>query len=126
MYIDDVPQFSTASYNTPLADVSSIEFLRGPQGTLYGRNAMGGVINIVTRKPTNITKGNAELSFGNYGQQRYSINLLTPLLKNKLFAGVSGTYDAQDGYVTNTFLNNKTVSHEIADFGLNLKYLIND
>ena len=126
MYIDDVPQFSTASYNTPLADVSSLEFLRGPQGTLYGRNAMGGVINIVTRKPSDISKGNAEMSFGNYGQQRYSINLSTPLVKNKLYAGITGTYDAQDGYVTNTFLNNKTASHKIADLGLNLKYLVND
>ena len=126
MYIDDVPQFSTASYNTPLADVSSLEFLRGPQGTLYGRNAMGGVINIVTRKPTDIAKGNAEISFGNFGQQRYGINLSTPLVKNKLYAGITGTYDAQDGYLTNTFLNNKTASHKITDLGLNLKYLIND
>ena len=52
-YIDGVPQFTLDTYIPQLFDVDHIDVLKGPQGTLYGRNAMGGVINIITKKPDN-------------------------------------------------------------------------
>ena len=104
-YIDGVNQFSLDTYIAQLFDVERIEVLRGPQGTLYGRNAMGGVINIITRQPSNQTSGVVEASIGNYGQQRYSIGVRTPLVKNKLFLGVAGMYDRTNGFYTNTYTN---------------------
>ena len=104
-YIDGVNQFGLDTYIAPLFDVERIEVLRGPQGTLYGRNAMGGVINIITRRPTNVTSGFAEASVGNYGQQRYSAGVRTPLVQNKLFLGVAGMYDRMDGFYTNVYNN---------------------
>ncbi len=104
-YIDGVNQFSLDTYIVQLFDVQRIEVLRGPQGSLYGRNAMGGVINIVTQPPTNTTKGFAELTIGNYGQQRYGFGFKTPLIRNKLFFGASGVYDQIDGYYTNQLDN---------------------
>ena len=89
--------------NTALADIEKIEVLRGPQGTLYGRNAMGGVINITTKQPSSKTEGFAELSLGNYQQQRYNAGLRIPLIKSKLFLGISGLFNKRNGYYSNDF-----------------------
>ncbi len=100
-YVDGVNQFGLDTYIAQLTDIERIEVLRGPQGTLYGRNAMGGVINIITKQPTNHTSGFGEINMGNYGQQRYSAGVRVPLVANKLFLGVSGMYDRTDGFYTN-------------------------
>src|SRR5205809_5088474 len=105
-YIDGVNQFSLDTYIGTLFDVERIEVLRGPQGTLYGRNAMGGVINIITKQPSDITNAFAEINIGNYDQQRYTVGLRTPLVKNKLYFGIAGVYNKRDGFYTNTFYNN--------------------
>jgi iron complex outermembrane receptor protein len=104
-YIDGVNQFSLDSYIFQLLDIERIEVLRGPQGTLYGRNAMGGVINIITKQPSNLFSSFAEISVGNYGRQRYSVGFRAPLVKDKLFIGAAGIYDGRNGYYHNAFTN---------------------
>lgn len=102
-YIDGVNQFTLDTYLSQLFDVERIEVLRGPQGTLYGRNAMGGVINIITRQPNNQREVLAEVSAGTAGQQRYTLGFKAPVIKNKLFFGAAGIYDRTDGFYTNTY-----------------------
>ena len=104
-YIDGVNQFGLDTYIAQLFDVERIEVLSGPQGTLYGRNAMAGVINIITKQPGNTTTGFGEINIGNYGQQRYAAGFRTPLVKDKLYFGVAGVYDRSDGFYDNRFNN---------------------
>src|ERR1700761_4161091 len=122
-YIDGVNQFSLDTYIPQLFDVERIEVLRGPQGTLYGRNALGGVINVITKQPTNETSGFAEMQFGNYGEQRYSLGLRTPLIKDKLFLGVAGVYSGFNGFYTNVFNNTQFDKQHFFLGNYYLKYL---
>ncbi len=102
-YVDGMNQFNLDTYIPQLLDIERIEVLRGPQGTLYGRNAMGGVINIITRKPSEKPELYAEMNFGNFGQQRYAVSVKAPLIKQKLYLGAAVLYDERNGYFINDF-----------------------
>ena len=125
-YIDGVYQFETFSVPLQFNNVERIEVLRGPQGTLYGRNAFGGAINIVTKKPSNKTEAYAEVGLGNYAQQRYSASFSIPIVPNKLFLGVSGTFSQRSGIYTNTVTNSAFDRPQSIAGGLNLRYLFSD
>ena len=82
-----------------LFDLERVEVLRGPQGTLYGRNSTGGAINFITRKPGNDFGVNASASYGNYDAIRLDAGIDIPLgdIGGLRFAGF---YDKRDGYVS--------------------------
>ncbi len=100
-YVDGVNSLDVAAGGIQFMDIERIEILRGPQGTLYGRNALGGVINIITKKPTNKKSGFYESSVGNLGLQRHGIGYKTPLVDNKLFLGVAAQYQFRQGFLRN-------------------------
>ncbi len=124
-YIDGVSQFNLDTYLPQLNDIERIEILRGPQGTFYGRNAMGGVLNIITKKPSNVVSGSADVQIGSYGQKRATASFKAPLIQNKLFLGISALWDKRDGYYYNEFIQSKFDKQEQKSFGLQLKYLMN-
>ena len=123
-YIDGVNQFSLDTYIPTLFDVERIEVLRGPQGTLYGRNAMGGVINIITKQPNNTSSGFADISIGNYNQQRITAGFKTPLIKDKLFFGASILSNKRDGYYTNEFTQSSYDNQNGLSGNYFLKYIV--
>ena len=100
-YIDDVNNIDILANGFALTDIERIEVLRGPQGTLFGRNAMGGVVNIYTKEPNNQPRTFAELTVGNLGLWRSSLGFKTPLVKNKLFLGANALYQTREGYWEN-------------------------
>ncbi len=124
-YIDGVNQFNLDTYVSQLFDIERIEILRGPQGTLYGRNAMGGVINIVTKKPEKETAVFAEAGFGNYGRHRYLASVQTPLWNDKLSFGAAALYTERNGFYRNEFNNSDYDSQKSLSGNYYLKYHFN-
>ena len=123
-YVDGVAQFNLDTYIPQLNEIESIDIIRGAQGTFYGRNAMGGVINITTKKPTNATQVNAGVQIGNYGQKRINAAVNAPIIKNKLFLGLSALHDAKNGFYTNEFLNKKFDNQQQTMLNLQMKYFL--
>ena len=101
LYIDGVPTTDQYSFGASLANVERIEVLRGPQGTLYGKDAIGGVINIVTKKPTNAYSGKIGLEYGKFNFMQGLFNVNGPLKNDTLFFGLNGQYRQDDGWIDN-------------------------
>lgn len=124
--IDGVPMFDGYASSMQLQDIERVEVLRGPQGTLYGRNALGGVINILTKQPGNTTKGFAEVGIGNYNMQEYRAGISTPLLKDKLFTSINGFYTGRKGLLTNEFDGKDYDDYKNYGGNFYLKYLASE
>ncbi len=126
-YVDGVYQFEFFSAPLNFNNIERIEILRGPQGTLYGRNAFSGVVNVITKRPGNKTSGFATVDFGNYGQQRYSAGFSTPIVKNKLFMGAGIQLNKRGSVYENPTLNTKDFDSRKSFNGkFSLKYLLSD
>jgi len=126
MYVDGVPTLGTTGYNIFLYDIERIEVLKGPQSTLYGKNAQAGVLNIITRKPNNETKGKVTLELGEDNKREASFQVSGPIVKDKFFAGFAARYYEKDGYIKNTYLNTDHNYRENYSGRLNLRYLASD
>ena len=126
LYVDDVPYFTTYAYPLALSDVEQIEILRGPQGTLYGRNALAGVIKITTKRPTNQLSGFANVGLGNLGSQEFGLGINAPIVKDKLFFRANVNYTNRDGFVRNEFNGKDLQNRETLDSNVKLKYFASD
>ncbi|RXJ81340.1 TonB-dependent receptor [Arcobacter sp. F2176] len=101
IYVDGVPYYDRYDFDPSLVNVEQIEILRGPQGTLYGKDAIGAVINIITKTPENEWRGAIGAEYGNYNYMRTTLNASGALIKDKLFAGINGSFKSDDGWITN-------------------------
>lgn len=102
-YVDEVYVGGGVGANLDLFDLDRVEVLRGPQGTLFGRNSVGGAINITTRKPTKETEGYLDVSYGNYDALRVQSAVGGTLVQDRIFGKISGVYYDRDGYTDNRF-----------------------
>lgn len=107
LYVDNVPYLDKSAFDFELSDIQRLEVLRGPQGTLYGRNAMGGIINIYTLSPLEYQGTKLSVSGGNYGTFRAKASHYNKL-SNTVGISVGGYYDRNDGFFINTFEGKNT------------------
>jgi iron complex outermembrane receptor protein len=99
VFVDGVYRSRSATALTELGAVDRIEVLRGPQGTLFGRNASAGLISVVTARPSFEESGTAELSYGNYDLWRGTLGLTGPIVADKIAYRIDGIYMKRDGFI---------------------------
>jgi len=120
LYVDGVYYARPAASTFDFIDIEQIEVLRGPQGTLFGKNTTAGAFNITTRRPNFKPGGNFELSYGNYGYIQAKASITGPLGK-KLAARLSFSGTQRDG----TVYNSRTLKwiNDINNLGLKAQFL---
>src|SRR3569833_1276087 len=101
IYVDGVFVGRPVGFNASLADIEQVEVLRGPQGSLYGRNTIAGAVNITTKRPTNELGVNVDLNFGNYSRKDAAVGISGPLIPGVLTGKISAFEQRNDGYVHN-------------------------
>src|SRR6185503_10184626 len=82
IYLDGVYLGRQQGLNTALLDIERIEVLRGPQGTLFGRNTEGGAVSIITRGPSDVFGGRVDIGIGNFGRYNADVHLDLPAVAN--------------------------------------------
>ncbi len=110
LYVDDAPRIGPFFNDLTLYDLERVEVLKGPQGTLYGKNSLSGVINVVTRQPGNVFAGKilAGYNFYDTGHGKtpgyhLGANVSGPVIVDRLAVGIAGQLENTDGYVENLF-----------------------
>ncbi|HEX9877554.1 MAG TPA: TonB-dependent receptor [Gammaproteobacteria bacterium] len=125
VYIDGHIQVGNLGAFNSTADVERIEVLRGPQGTLFGRNVTGGAVNIITAKPGPDFASELTLRAGDYGRADVRGMINTPITDN-LYARFNLGHESHDGYWYNRHLGEDTAGTETQTFGAALRWLPSD
>ena len=104
---NDMPFIRNHFFEQEFYDVSQVEVLRGPQGTLYGRNATAGVVNLVSAKPTDQFEAMASVDIGNYGERRPEGMINIPILDDRVDLRIAGEWTKRQGYAFDSFTNQR-------------------
>ena len=109
-YVDNISYSIPYMRNLDLFDIERVEVLKGPQGTLYGRNSESGVINIITKQPDNNLQGKIFGEYGSYDTEHGSSpsyraggNISGPLIRDKLYLRLAGQWENSDGFMKNIY-----------------------
>ncbi len=103
VFIDDVYMGNPSTFDFDLFDLERIEILRGPQGTIFGKNVVGGALNIITRNPGDEVVAKTEVTLGRFNRFDVRGSLSGPLVEDELSGLISFSSRSSDGYTFNTF-----------------------
>ncbi len=98
---NDIPFIRNHFFEQEFYDVSQVEVLRGPQGTLYGRNATAGVVNLESAKPTDQFEAMASADIGNYQNRRFEGMINVPIIDDRVDLRIAGEWTKRNGYSFN-------------------------
>ena len=105
--LNDIPFIRNHFFEQEFYDLSQAEVLRGPQGTLFGRNATAGVVNLVTAKPTDQFEAMASGELGNYHQRRFEGMINLPIVDDRLDIRIAGEWTKRQGYSFNALTDQR-------------------
>jgi len=125
-YLDDVYIARQGVNNFSLYDVERVEVLRGPQGTLYGRNTNAGAINVVTTKPQDSNQGSGEFSYGEFNRKNLKGMANVVLAEDELFLRFNALSQTGDGYVNNALLGKEVNDVDFWGWRAGLRWLPSD
>ncbi len=103
-YVDGIPHFENSSFDVDMSNIASVTVFRGPQGTLYGRNAIGGIINVSTVSPLAYQGTQFKLGYGSHNDALFQFSHYNKL-GSKVGYSVAGGYHYNDGFHRNMFTN---------------------
>ena len=122
LYVDDVPiPFSYGYGAIDFNNIESIEFLKGPQGTLFGKNAQSGVINISTKEPTKEPSATVKLGYGSYDSKNF-YGYASSVINEDTAISVAITKNTTDGYSQNVITGNDFDTRDLINFATKLHY----
>jgi iron complex outermembrane receptor protein len=116
--VDGILSTNPNSFNEELFDVQQIEVLKGPQGALYGRNAVAGAILVTTKEPTNEFEGKVGGTVGNVGTVRANAMISGPIIEDKLLGRLAISTSQTDGFYENIFTEQDDVVDYLEDTSL--------
>lgn len=105
--VDGVTLADTEFFTTDYFDIERVEVLKGPQGALYGKNAIGGVFNIITKEPQNEFGAKIEAGYGDADSYKVAGSVTGPIVEDKVLFRLSGSVRETDGRITNTTAQRK-------------------
>ncbi len=105
--LNDIPFIRNHFFEQEFYDVGQVEVLRGPQGTLYGRNATAGVVNLTSAKPTDQFEAMASGDIGNYQNRRFEGMINLPIIDDRVDIRIAGEWTKRQGYSFNEYTNDR-------------------
>lgn len=125
VYVDGVYMGQSPAANQGLVDVERVEVLRGPQGTLFGKNTVAGAISLVSKKPGDEFEGSVSVNLGNYDNRELQTSVNLPLNENNSLK-VYANQTVRDGYIKNLAIDKNIQERDVASGRMHLRSVLSD
>lgn len=125
-FVDDVYISRTTSALQDFLDIERVDVVKGPQGVLFGRNAVGGAINVYSNKPIEDFEGRISATLGNFNKRRLEAMINTPIVEDTIYWRFAALSSQRDGYSDNLHTNKDIDNDDLMSFRSHLKINVSD